>query len=242
MGKNLGRIVAVMLILGSMASSVVVVLASWAMLSVPPTWQVALHYGKPVCRMDGTMLAEATPGVPPYLRSAFIAAEDANFYDRPITTPFAVLAAVVHKRIPPRPSPFTTGVVGCLLSSQGDFAGRPLERQIKGIVWAFMVEAMMPKDLVLDSYLEVASLGRGISGIGAASSAYFDKTPAALTIAEAAYLAGLAKSPGLFAEDDKRGLERRDWVLARMEQTGAISQRQYRAAVAEPLGRRPVGN
>lgn len=241
MGGVLGRGVAVVLILGSMASSVVVVMVSWAMLSVPPTWQVALHYGKPVCRMDGTMLAEATPGIPPYLRSAFIAAEDADFYDRPITTPFPVLVALVQKRIPPRPSPFTTAVVSCLLSSQGDLAGRPFE-SLKGMVWTFMVEAMMPKDLILDSYLEVASLGRGISGVGAASLAYFDKTPAALTIAEAAYLAGLAKSPGLFADDGKLGLERRDLVLARMAQAGTISQRQYRAAVAEPLGRRPVGN
>lgn len=212
----------------------------WAALDLPRDWMAAGLHGKPVCAADGHAISEFTPGIPPYVRSAFIAAEDEGFDERPAAAPLSLLASLALRHPASRISPFTLGVVRCLIQSEGR-GGQTLAWHVKGAALAVTVEEVMPKERILDNYLEAAVLGRGIRGVGSASLAYFDKSPAALTVAEGAYLAGLAKAPDWYADDDARGLERRNLVLARMQGAGMITPAQYDSAVAEPLRRLPGG-
>jgi len=75
--------------------------------------------------------------------------------------------------------------------------------------------------------------------IAAAAQKYFGKNPGDLTIAEAAYLAGLPKAPNVYrldvADNLNRARERRDWVLTRMAADGMITVSAARLASAEPL-------
>lgn len=237
MRKIIGRAAVILL-----ASCCVVWIALMVLL-FRETWDLAKEamaaalQGKPICDVPGQVSVDGGAVFPPHVRAAFVAAEDAGFYERPPSNPVALLVENALNRPLRRTSPFTLGVVRCVLSLQGDWAGRSLEWHAKGAVLTSWLEYAAAKDLILDSYLGVAPLGSGIRGVDAASRFYFGKTPAALNIAEAAYLAGLAKAPGRFAGDDLLGREQRDAVLARMKESGVIDEAQYRSAVATPLVR-----
>ncbi|HLO78838.1 MAG TPA: transglycosylase domain-containing protein [Magnetospirillum sp.] len=200
----------------------------------------AAELGKPLCTDEQTG-AELASGVPPHLRSAFVAAEEPRFFERsglrvtasPLWWDMAA-GRLFRSRV------FAAGIVRCCLR---DWRGGHFQWMVKTWALTYLVDRIAPKDLILDSYMHVVSLEPGVRGIDAASRAYFGKSPAALTVAEAAYLAGLAKSPGRYAADDRLGVERRNAVLASMRDVGAITAAQYEAAVAQPLGRarQPAG-
>jgi penicillin-binding protein 1A len=87
--------------------------------------------------------------------------------------------------------------------------------------------------------------GRAVLGADAASRVYFGKETRNLTIAEAAMLAAMIRSPHTFSpvRSPARAMERRNWVLERMLRLDLIEDREFRAAVAEPLrttGMRPA--
>src|SRR5690606_36618174 len=58
-----------------------------------------------------------------------------------------------------------------------------------------LIELLWPKQRILEVYLNVAEFGRGIYGVGAASDAFFHKSPSRLTAPEAALLAAVLPSP-----------------------------------------------
>ena len=80
-------------------------------------------------------------------------------------------------------------------------------------------------------------LGFGSYGVASAALNYFGKSLDDLTIAEAAYLAALAKGPANYhpVRSRERALVRRDWVVARMLEDGRISEAEAALAWAEPL-------
>jgi|SRR5690606_18529636 len=97
--------------------------------------------------------------------------------------------------------------------------GRSFAR--KGIeAWfALLLEAALPKRRILEIYLNVAELGPGIYGVPAASRAYFGKSPAELTDAEAALLAAVLPNPITLRADRPsdyvRG--RQQWIYGNMQ-------------------------
>ena len=68
-----------------------------------------------------------------------------------------------------------------------------IERKVKEILLATRIEAALPKDRILELYLNEIYLGRGAYGVAAAAQTYFDKSLDELTLGEAAFLAGLAQ-------------------------------------------------
>lgn len=87
-----------------------------------------------------------------------------------------------------------------------------------------LIEALWSKQRILEVYLNVAELGPGVFGVGAASERYFATTPARLTRSQAALLAAVLPNPGLLRADRPSPyvLERRDWILEQMEMLGGI--------------------
>jgi hypothetical protein len=100
----------------------------------------------------------------------------------------------------------------------------------------------MTPDGLVELYLNRIALGRQqgveVYGIGQAAHEYFGKDPRELTLAETATLAGMLLPPRV--EDPKTQLgalgERRSEVLSVLVMGGVITEEQYRAALAEPLG------
>jgi membrane peptidoglycan carboxypeptidase len=119
-------------------------------------------------------------------------------------------------------------------------------RKIREARLALQAEKKFTKDEILTRYLNLAPFGHNTYGVYAASQLYFGKQPKDLTIAEAALLAGLVRSPTFYDPLDKEGkeraLERRDWVIGQMVEIKAITAAEGETAKKQQLvvkGKRP---
>ncbi|WDZ85752.1 penicillin-binding protein [Micromonospora cathayae] len=112
-------------------------------------------------------------------------------------------------------------------------------RKIREMQYAVQVEKKFSKDEIMERYLNIAAFGNGAYGIFAASQVYFNKTPAKLTIDEAAMLAGMVKAPTSFDPTTPSGyplaVDRRNYVINNMVKTGAITQAEADKAKAVKL-------
>jgi penicillin-binding protein 1A len=178
--------------------------------------------------------------IPHLVSQAFISAEDRNYWIHPGIDPLAIMRAGVVDLTrlgsnvrPLGASTITEQVVkNILLDNRITFA-----RKIKEAILALRVNQAMSKQKILDIYLNEIYLGNNSFGVAAASLAYFDKPLNELDIAEAATLGGLPKAPTSYDPflHPKASLDRRNWVIHRMEDDGAITAAQANAALAEPL-------
>jgi penicillin-binding protein 1A len=110
-------------------------------------------------------------------------------------------------------------------------------RKLKEVLVAARIESTFDKREILELYLNKVYFGDGLYGVEAASLGYFGKHAAELSIAEAALLAGLVKSPSTYAPtvDLDRATARRKVVLQAMRSTGSIDQATYENAVDAPV-------
>jgi penicillin-binding protein 1A len=115
---------------------------------------------------------------------------------------------------------------------------RTLSRKLLEIRVATEIEGQFAKDQILELYLNQVYFGNGAKGVEAAARHYFGSTTAKLTVAQAALLAALLKGPAIYdpRRHPDRAKERRDLVLALMEEQGRIPAAEARAARAAPLG------
>ena len=218
-----------------------------------PDYQQLAHYQPPIMTRvqagDGRLLAEyATErrifvpiqAIPTSVINAFLSAEDKNFYNHHGVDPVSILRAAITdvsrfraNRRPVGASTITQQVAkNMLLSSEIS-----IERKVKEILLATRIEAALPKERILELYLNEIYLGSGAYGVAAAALTYFDKSLDELTLGEAAFLAGLPKAPNRYspARFPQIAKARRDWVLDRMVEDGAATPAAAAQAEAEPL-------
>jgi len=179
--------------------------------------------------------------IPKHLISAFLAAEDSNFYRHSGIDLGAIIRAVFKnvfaymkgERIAGGASTITQQVVkNFLLTNE-----RTLTRKIKEAILAFKMTKAFSKDKILELYLNQIYLGSSAYGVAAASQAYFDKSIDELTIEEVALLATLPKAPSKL--DPRKNIEkakiRRDWVINRMLEEDFITQEEAQLAIDTPI-------
>jgi penicillin-binding protein 1A len=109
---------------------------------------------------------------------------------------------------------------------------RTLGRKVEEVVLALWLELRLSKEEILELYLNRVYFGGGAYGIEAAAQRYFDKSARALTLAEAAVIAGLLKAPSRFAPTSSPRLAviRSHSVLAKMHDAGFISAAEEQMA------------
>lgn len=175
--------------------------------------------------------------MPDYLPGAFVAAEDARFYEHrgvDIRRIFGALWSNIRSMsLSEGASTITQQLVRMThLSTEKTFSRKAQEAWL-----ALQLERRMSKDEILEYYINIAYYGSGAYGAAAAAQVYFSKDVAELTLAEAALLAGLVKAPSSYAPDTnpEKALARRGYVLARMLECGYISQEEYAYADVAPL-------
>ncbi|MEV4626319.1 transglycosylase domain-containing protein [Micromonospora sp. NPDC049523] len=192
----------------------------------------------------------ALADVAPAMRDAIIAAEDHGFYRHRGIDVRGFLRALVANSVGGRQgaSTLTMQVVRmtatysasdpqAVVAASEDTKARKL-REMR---LASLLEVHLSKDEILRRYLNLAPFGNGTYGVSAAARFYFGKQPRELTVPEAAMLAGLVKSPSFYNALDTTGrgaaetLNRRNWVIGQMVETGAISEADATAARAVPL-------
>lgn len=179
--------------------------------------------------------------VPEILRSAFIAAEDQNFYSHKGVDPWAILRAATSDlrrvsagRRPEGASTITQQVARNMLLGSNE---PTLRRKVREAILALKLERVLTKDRILELYLNEIYLGQGSYGVAAAAQTYFNKPLAKLDVAEAAMLAALPKSPTNYNpfHFPEAARDRRNWVIGRMVDTHAITASDAAAAKAEAL-------
>ncbi|WP_370945231.1 transglycosylase domain-containing protein [Amycolatopsis sp. cg5] len=113
-----------------------------------------------------------------------------------------------------------------------------LARKLKEARIAIQLETKMTKPQILAGYLNIVEFSRQIYGIGAAAHAYFDTTPEALTVPQAALLAGLVNNPAYFDpwNHADKALQRRNLVLDRMVENQKLAKADAEKFKAEGLG------
>jgi len=177
------------------------------------------------------------PDVPKIALQAFVAAEDARFYQHKGFDLFSMVRAFLKNveagRIVQGGSTITQQVAKSLyLSSERSYA-----RKIREAILAYKIDKYLTKDEIMNLYLNHIYLGHGTYGIEAASEGYFGKSAKYLTLPEASLLAGLPKAPSTyspFLHYDK-ARQRQAYVLDRMIEDGYISPAEKDRALATPI-------
>ncbi len=178
--------------------------------------------------------------IPDVVKNAFIAAEDQNFWTHNGVDPLAIARAAVtdlqnlHSgRRPVGASTITQQVAkNMILGNVSTF-----QMKVKEAILAMRMERTLPKERILEIYLNEIYLGLGSYGIAAAAQTYFDKPLDQLTVAEAAFLGALPKGPNNYNpyRYPQAALARRNWVIDRMVDTHAITAPAAAEAKAAPL-------
>jgi len=198
---------------------------------------------------DGRLLAEfATENrvyvpiaaIPKVVSDAFLSAEDKTFYQHHgIDLPGIVQAVVTNlaqmgsDRRPVGASTITQQVAkNFLLTNELSF-----QRKFKEMILALRIEEAYDKDHILELYLNEIYLGFGSYGVASAAINYFNKSLDELDVAEAAFLAALPKAPSHYNPRNNMAaaLDRRNWVIGRMQEDGHITAAEADAARAEPI-------
>ena len=211
----------------------------------PPTIQIV--------GVDGSMLAQrgemaganvALKDLPPYLPKAFIAIEDRRFYSHFGVDPVGILRALVtnvlHRGVSQGGSTLTQQLAKNLFLTQE----RTMRRKLQEVELAIWLERKHSKNEILELYLNRVYFGSGAYGVEAAAQKYFGKSAKNVTIAEAAMLAGLVKSPSRLAPNrNPEGAEARaQIVLAAMADAQFITDAQAKASIGHPsYNVKPVG-
>lgn len=166
--------------------------------------------------------------LPDHVVEAFLATEDRNFYHHIGVNPFSIIRALIINirtgEVRQGGSTITQQFVkNALLSSE-----KRMKRKIQEMLLALQIEAAFSKDEILALYLNNVYFGSGTWGLRAASLRYFDKPPSALTVGEAAILAGLLKAPTRYspAANPEGARARARTVLAAMVDAGYLSREE----------------
>ncbi|MEK7089067.1 MAG: transglycosylase domain-containing protein [Patescibacteria group bacterium] len=171
------------------------------------------------------------------IKNATVAIEDSEFYNHGGIKITSIIRAVLSNLFSSIDktqggSTITQQLVkNTLLTSK-----KTIVRKIKEWVLAIKIDGSMPKEKILEYYLNENPYGGNVYGIEEASKTYFNKDAQNLTLAEAAYLASIPQSPTLLSPYGKNRDKldaRKNLVLSRMSELKFISQKEYDTAKNE---------
>jgi penicillin-binding protein 1A len=157
--------------------------------------------------------------IPRHVVLAFLAAEDADFYEHEGLDYTGILRAVGRDLIAGRAaqggSTITQQVVKMMLLTPE----RTISRKVRELILARRLENELSKDEILHLYLNHVNFGRGRYGIQEAARYYFGKDASKLTLAEAAMLAGIPQAPSRLSprRNPEAAKRRQEYVLSQLK-------------------------
>jgi penicillin-binding protein 1A len=193
-----------------------------------------------VLRGDESRIVVDSNEIAPVMKQAIVAVEDKRFWEhrgvdfRGILR--AVWADIRNKEFIQGGSTITQQFVKNTYT-QGE---RTVSRKLKEAALAWQLEQRWTKDRILTAYLNTIYFANGAYGVEMAARVYFQKHAADLGLAEAALLAGIPASPGVYdpATNPARAKLRRATVLNLMVEQGLVTRRDAIAANRVPLPKR----
>jgi 1A family penicillin-binding protein len=174
----------------------------------------------------------------PYIGQATISIEDAHFYEhygfRPTSFIRAVIANIISGGYSQGGSTINQQVIkNALLTRE-----KTISRKLKEIILSIKLDRELPKETILQIYLNESPYGGTIYGVEEASLTYFNKKSKDVTLTEAAYLAALPQAPTYYSPYGKHkdALEKRkNLVLERMYELGYITKDQKESSQKEEV-------
>ncbi len=177
------------------------------------------------------------------IKNATVAIEDAEFYRHGGIRPYSIARAI-----------FTDILIGLRLQSGFTQGGstitqqvvkisvltsdKTITRKLKEWVLAIKLDKTLPKDAILNLYLNEAPYGGNIYGVEEVSRAFFGIDAADLSLGQAAYLAAIPRAPTHYSPYGNYRDEldaRKDLVLSKMLENGFISRGDYETALKETV-------
>jgi penicillin-binding protein 1A len=187
------------------------------------------------------------------VKHAILAAEDARFYQHPGIDPMGIARAawvdlIKHDTVQGG-STITQQVVKNVYAGtyETDAHGvvtytvppRSIGQKVREALLAVKLESEQTKDQILATYLNTIYFGHGAYGIQAAAETYFDRDASALTVSQAALLAGLVRSPTYYDPavkgNEQVAIDRRNYVLEQMARNGWVDAGRADTLEAEKI-------
>jgi len=235
-----------LVVIGLIAGGVTYWLIEPRVPSVASLKDVQMQVPLRVLSADGKLIAEfgetrripvQIENVPATLKNAVLAAEDADFYHHSgidiTSTLRAAMEVALHRGEKVQGGSTITQQVArnFFLSPQKTYT-----RKITEMLTAFRIERELPKDQILQLYLNKMFLGHRSYGVAAAAQYYYGKTIDQLTLAQCAAIASSFQSPSVVNPLDhtQRLIARRNWVLGQMLAHRFIDRAEYEQAIAAP--------
>ncbi len=175
--------------------------------------------------------------MPDHLVQAFVAAEDAQFFEHHGIDYMGIMRAVLRNieagEFSQGASTITQQVARSFLLTRE----KKISRKIKEAILAYRIEANFSKEYILYLYLNQIFLGHGAYGVEAASQLYFGKHVQDLTVAEAAMIAGLPQAPSRYSPNNNysSARARQRYTLDQMVAVGFITQEESDTAYDQTL-------
>ncbi|MBQ2105304.1 MAG: transglycosylase domain-containing protein [Lachnospiraceae bacterium] len=194
---------------------------------------------------SGANRLEATyDELPQDLIDAFVAIEDARFWDHKGIDFRAIMRAVVGVLTNDPAgggSTLTQQLIKNNVFAGGneDTFGETLERKIQEWYLAIKLEKVMDKKIILKNYLNTINLGNNTLGVKAAAKRYFDKDVSELTLSESAVIAGITQNPSKLNPISEKGRknneDKRRVILQYMYEQGYITKDEQEEALADDV-------
>lgn len=203
------------------------------------------HQTAKLVSTDSNRIPVSMDMIPENLEHAFVAVEDARFYDHNgIDIKGIIRAGFIGIKNKFHFSEGASTITQQLLKNNvftewtsEKTNAEKFKRKIQEQYLALELEKVMDKDDILINYMNSINLGQNTLGVQAASMRYFNKSVSELTLSECAVIAGITQSPtrlNPITNPDKNA-ERRKKVLNDMLEQGYITQAEYDEAMADDV-------
>ncbi len=175
--------------------------------------------------------------IPKYVKDAFLAAEDADFFKHGAVDPLSIVRAlwknILYGKVVQGGSTITQQVVKSLMLTPE----KNITRKVKEAILSYRLENSLTKKEILNLYLNNIYMGHGVYGVEAASQVYFGRHVWEISRAEAALLAGIVQAPSRYTPKKHPGnaRARQEYVIDQMEEKGFINARIKNTMLKEKI-------
>ncbi len=170
--------------------------------------------------------------IPLRVVNAFVAAEDAHFFEHKGVDYVAIFRALLKDIFSGGYAQGASTITQQTVKSLFLTPEKSISRKLKEIILAYRIEGKLSKEEILYLYLNQIYLGDGAYGVEAAAQTYFSKSVSSLTLGEAALMAGLAQATSRYSPRSHldRAKVRQRYVLRRMAEVGFIGKEEAESA------------
>ena len=247
------QLLAVLFTLCTIAAVGIAIFVGWNYARLPEVTELKnVEFTEPlkIYTRDGQLISEIgeikrTPvelsSIPLRMKQAFLAAEDARFYDHSGIDYYSLSRAVFEFISSSKKQTGASTITMQLARGFYLTNERSLGRKFREILLAYKIERELSKEQIFELYLNKIFLGHKSYGVAAAALTYYNANLEDLTLAQIASIAALPKAPSTLnpISNSERNIERRNWIIGRMLELEYIDEIAAELAISEPADATP---